>query len=101
MGKPTDKSLGARLEIFATSLRVKPFLIQKHFRHYLPKRSDFEDTYNITSYNMVEICYYLFLLPVLFNYISKSLKVVTLIEERRIVKDMARLWFDNEFLAAI
>lgn len=45
MGKPTDKSLGARLEIFATSLRVKPFLIQKHFQHYLPKRSDFEDTY--------------------------------------------------------
>lgn len=49
---------------------------------------------------MVEICYYLFLFAVLSNCISKAL-VVTLIEERRIVKDMARLWFDNEFLAAI
>lgn len=42
MGKPSDKSLGARLEIFATFLGVKTYL---HFRHYLPKRLDLEDTY--------------------------------------------------------
>lgn len=44
MGKPPDKSLGARLEIFATFLGVKPSL-RRHFRHYLPKRSDLGNTY--------------------------------------------------------
>lgn len=42
MGKPPDKSLGVRLEIFATSLGVK---VSLNFRHYLPKRLDLEDTY--------------------------------------------------------
>lgn len=44
MEKPPDKSLGAKLETFATFLSVKPSL-QRHFRHYLPKRSDLGDTY--------------------------------------------------------